>query len=96
METNAMSEDNKIRRVSYDLGDARTNEKHSMYLWKYLYIGDCTGTVTIKLGSTSHDALNPEEFEKLEDIAEYTNLYITNTAQAGKVLVIYYEGDAKW
>lgn len=87
---------NKIRRWSIDLGDARTNQKHSMYLWKYLYVGDCTGTVSIKLGSTSNDALNPEEFDMLEDIDEYEFLYLTNAAQAGKVLVIYYEENKKW
>ena len=87
---------NKIRRVSYDLGDARTNERHSMYLWKYLYIGDCNGNVTIKLGSTFNDALNPEEFDKLEKIEEYENYYLTNIAQAGKVLVIYYEENKQW
>ena len=85
-----------IKRWEIDLGDARTNQKHPMYLWKFLYIGNCTGNVTIKLGSTSNDALYPDEFEKLDDVAKYAFLYLTNTAQAGKKLVIYYEEDAKW
>ena len=78
-------------RMSLDLGTARNNFPVMMNRWRYLFVGECTGDVTIKLGSSSASALDPNEFEKLTDINEYKFLYITNTAQAGKELNIYYE-----
>ena len=78
-------------RMSLDLGTARDNEPIRMNRWKYLFIGDCTGDVTIKLGSMSSSSLDPNEFEKLTDIEEYQHLYVTNTAQSGKELSIYFE-----
>ena len=78
-------------RMSLDLGTARTNFPIIMKRWKYLFVGACTGDVTIKLGSMSASALVPNEFERLSDIEEYLYLYITNTTQSGKELNIYYE-----
>jgi hypothetical protein len=63
--------------------------------WKYLHVGDCTGDVTIKLGSQSSSPLDPEEFDKLTDVNNFRWLYVTNTAQASKKLVIYFE-PARW
>ena len=78
-------------RMSLDLGTARNNYAIQMNRWRYLFVGECTGDVTIKLGSISASALNPDEFEKLTDISEYKYLFITNAAQSGDVLTIYYE-----
>ena len=78
-------------RMSLDLGITRDNLSIIMNRWKYLFIGDCTGDVTIKLGSKSASALDPNEFDKLTEINEYLHMYITNIAQSGKELNIYYE-----
>ena len=78
-------------RMSLDLGTARTNFPIIMNRWKYLFVGDCTGDVTIRLGSVSASSLDPNEFDKLTEIEEYLHIYVTNTAQSGKVLNIYYE-----
>ena len=83
-------------RQKIDLGIARTDEVQNVYEWDYLYIGDCDGDVTIKLGSRSKSPLNPEEFSKIEDIKHIQYIYITNTAQVGKQLVIYFRGEHKW
>lgn len=78
-------------RETIDLGTARINEAHPVDEWDFLYIGDCDGNVTIKIGSTSKSSLNPDEFSKIENIRKVYFIYITNTAQAGKHLVLYYE-----
>jgi hypothetical protein len=78
-------------RMSLDLGTARNNFSITMNRWRYLFVGECTGDATIKLGSPSASGLDPNEFEKLTDIGEYRFLFITNTAQAGEDLNIYYE-----
>lgn len=83
-------------RETIDLGTARTNEVHSVDEWDYLYVGDCDGDVTIKIGSTSKSPLNPEEFDKITNLGKIYYIYITNTAQAGKTLVIYYERKKRW
>jgi hypothetical protein len=77
--------------MSLDLGTARNNYPITMNRWRYLFVGECTGNATIKLGSSSASGLDPNEFEKLTDIAEYRFLFVTNTAQSGFVLNIYYE-----
>ena len=78
-----------------DLGEARDNAPFMISSWRYLYVGDCDGTVTIRLGSPSSSAFNPEEFDKITDVNNHYYLYVTNTAQAGKKLVIYFEV-ARW
>lgn len=86
-----------MERLALDLGTARDNEIYNIYRWKQLYVGDCDGNATLKLGGRHISALNPNEFNKLTDIKSINYLYITNTAQAGKTLVIYYEEDyGKW
>jgi hypothetical protein len=82
-------------RWSIDLGTARDDLAYMISSWKYFYVGDCDGTVTIKLGSMSSSPFNPEEFDKLTDVNQYYYLYVTNTAQVGKKLVIYFE-PARW
>lgn len=82
-------------RWKIDLGTARNNEAFPIHAMKYLHVGDCTGEVTIRLGSPSASPLNPEEFDDLEDVKKFFYLYITNTAQAGSKLVIYYEEGRK-
>ena len=72
-----------------DLGTARNEEVFPIYELEYIYVGDCDGDVTIKIGSRSASPLNPLEFNKLIDIKPESWLYITNTAQAGKQLVLY-------
>ena len=80
-----------MERLVVDLGTARDNEVYNIYQWKQLYIGDCDGEVTIKVGGRHVSGLNPNEFNNLVDIESVKYLYITNTPQAGKTLVIYFE-----
>ena len=80
-----------MERMVIDLGIARDNEVYNIYQWKQLYIGDCSGDVAIKLGGRHTSALDPNEFNNLANIKSVKYLYITNTAQAGKTLVIYFE-----
>lgn len=77
-------------REVIDLGIARIDEARMVDSFEYLYIGDCDGNVTIKLGSKRKSSLNPEEFSKIEDIRRIHYIFITNTAQTGKKLVIYF------
>ena len=78
-------------RLSLDLGTARNNYPIAMRKWRYLYIGNCTGDVELRLGSINTSALNPNEFDKLTGIEDYWYLYVTNTEQTGKELNFYYE-----
>lgn len=80
-----------IERMVLDLGIARVDEVFNIYRWNQLYIGECDGDVTVKLGGSHNSALNPDEFNNLTGISHVKYLYITNTAQAGKTLVIYFE-----
>lgn len=80
-----------INRMSLDLGTARTNHSIIMNRWGYLFVGDCTGDVTIKIGDPSGSPLDPNEFDKLTGIEDFKFLYVTNTAQSGEKLVIYFE-----
>ena len=80
-----------VNRMSLDLGTARTNSPITMHRWAYLFVGDCTGDVTIKLGDPSASPLDPNEFDKVSEIEDFNYLYVTNTAQSGKVLNIYFE-----
>ena len=77
--------------MSLDLGTARSNEPIIMNRWRYLFVGDCTGDVTIRLDDPSGSPLDPNEFDKLTGIEELEYLYVTNTAQSGYELNIYYE-----
>lgn len=79
-----------------DLGIERNEEVTAIDSLKYMYVGDCDGDVAIKIGSRSRSSLNPEEFDKLTDVSEARFVYITNTAQAGKVLVLYVEEKRGW
>jgi hypothetical protein len=80
-----------IDRWKIDLGEVRNDQAFPITELRYIYIGDCDGDVTIKLGSRSHSALNPEEFGKVTDVSNISWIYITNEAQAGKELVLYIE-----
>lgn len=86
----------KMDRQVIDLGIERNDEVQGIYKWKYLYVGDCDGDVTIKIDSRSASALNPEEFDKLTDVRKANYIYITNAAQAGKKLAIYFEEKMGW
>jgi hypothetical protein len=77
--------------MSLDLGTARTNEPIIMHRWAYIFIGDCTGDVTIKVGDPSGSPLDPNEFDKITGIEDFKYLYVTNTTQADDKLVMYYE-----
>lgn len=74
-----------------DLGTARDEEPYMIHGLRYLYVGDCDGDVTIKIDSRSASPLNPDEFNKLTDVKKANWLYITNTAQSGKQLILYVE-----
>jgi hypothetical protein len=79
-------------RMSLDLGTARVNMPVIMKKWKYIFVGECTGNVTIKLGSITASALDPNEFEKITGIEDYYFLFVNNAGgQTGKVLNIYFE-----
>ena len=78
-------------RMSLDLGTARDRIPITMRRWKYLFVGECTGDVLIRLGSPSASPLDPSEFDKLTDIDMFKYLYISNDAQSDKELNIYYE-----
>ena len=77
-------------REVIDLGVARNDEVKFIHEWEYLYVGNCDGDVLIKLGSKSTSSLHPEEFDKITDIKHMHYMYLTNAAQAGKELVIYF------
>ena len=78
-------------RWEIDLGETRDNVSFPIHSWKFLYVGDCDGTVKIRLGRPSSSAFNPEEFDKITDVSKHYYMYVTNTAQSGKVLVLYFE-----
>lgn len=80
-----------IGRCVIDLEEARENEERYIKYWKYLYIGDCDGEVTLRFNTKRNSDLNPEEFGKIENLDGVHTLLITNTAQAGKTLVLYFE-----
>jgi hypothetical protein len=81
-------------RMVLDLGIAREAEAIYIRQWKYLYVGDVTGDVKIRFPGMGW--VNPNEFEKLTDVNQYHYLYITNTAQDGETLVIYFEEKKSW
>lgn len=83
-----------MERLELDLGIAREAECLYIRQWKYLYIGDVTGDVKIRFPGTGW--VHPDEFEKLTDIKQYHYLFITNTAQEGEILVIYFEEKKSW
>ena len=78
-----------MNRQVIDLGTERNEEVQQVYEWEYLYIGSCDGDVVIRLGHHG-SPLNPEEFDKITDISDVHFIYLTNTAQSGKELVIYF------
>ena len=82
-------------REVISLAAARNDEAKMVTDYSFLYVGDCDGDVTIKLGSKSSSPLNPEEFDKITDISHIHYIYVTNTAQSGKKLVIYFERKEK-
>ena len=85
-----------MNRQKIDLGTARDEEPQMVHEWKYMYIGDCDGDVTVQMGSRRLSSkLNPEEFDKVEDLNKVDWIYITNTAQSGKQLVIYFEEERR-
>jgi hypothetical protein len=43
------------------------------------------------ISDPSGSALDPNEFDKVVGIEDYKYLYVTNTAQTGDTLVMYYE-----
>ena len=80
-----------ISRWVIDLAQARDNEEHYIRYWKYMYVGKCDGEVIIRFNTKRNDDLDPEEFSKITNLDGIDHLLITNTAQSGKILVIYYE-----
>lgn len=80
-----------IKRWVIDLGEERANEDHNVKYWKYLYVGDCDGDVRLRFNTPRGADLNPEEFDKIVGLEDVHTLFISNAAQSGKVLVLYYE-----
>ena len=83
----------RMDRMVFDLGTTRDKTPVTMRRWKYLFVGKCTGDVLIALGSPNASPLDPGEFDKLEDIEEYKYMYVTNSAQTGESLSIYFESN---
>lgn len=83
-----------IHRFVIDLEEARDNEAINVKYWKYLYVGACDGDVSLHLNNPRADDVNPDEFDKITDLNGVSLLYVKNTAQSGKELVLYYE--EKW
>ena len=79
-----------MNRQVIDLGIARDEVAQMIHEWKYLYIGACDGDMLIRLGHHG-SPLNPEEFDKITDVEHIEYIYVTNTAQSGKKLVIYFK-----
>lgn len=79
-----------------DLGIERDDEVTLIDSLSYIYIGACDGDVSMKIGNRSASPLHPNEFEKLTDVEDAKFMYITNTAQPGKVLVLYIKEKIKW
>jgi len=75
-------------RLSIDLGTARTNVElliHGDYLAKISYDGTATGCY-FRLDHRHAAKVYAKEFKALR--RRYARIYVTNTAQAGKVLVL--------
>jgi hypothetical protein len=85
-----------MNRQVIDLGTARDEEPQMVHSWEYMYIGECDGDVTMRLGSQRLSSpINPDEFGKITNISDIEWIYITNTAQSGKQLVIYFK-EKRW
>ena len=78
-----------MNRQVIDLGTTRDEAPQMIHEWKYLYIGVCDGDVLIRLGHHG-SPLNPEEFDKITNVDDIEYIYITNTSQSGKKLVLYF------
>lgn len=85
-----------LERFVIDLGEARDNVVYNIKYWRYLYVGDCDGTVSLRFNTPRGPDLDPEEFDKITDLKGVEYLYITNIAQSGKQLVLYYEERRGW
>ena len=81
---------NDYRVITIDLGQARTDELVASNVVSFNVLAVDTGaTASMKLFSTSNDAINvPSDLDAGDGIADLdgAELYITNTAQAGKSL----------
>ena len=78
-----------------DLGEARDNEEFYIRYWKNIYIGACDGDAKIRFNTKRNTDFNPDEFSKLTDLRGTNFMLISNDAQNGKELVIYYEQDMR-
>ena len=75
-----------------DLGTERDNTSFPISTWASFYVGDCDGNVTVRVGRPSASSLNPYDFGKINLVGNNDYfLYITNTAQTDKELVLYIE-----
>ena len=84
-----------IQRCVIDLSEARDNEERFVKYWEYMYIGKCDGDVSLRFNSKRNCDLNPEEFSKIVNLDGVHTLLITNTAQAGKELIMYFSEKQK-
>ena len=83
-----------MERMVLDLGIAREAEAIYIREWKYLYIGDVTGDVKLRLDGRGW--WYPSEFDKVTGVEDHNYLYVTNTTQAGKELIVYFEEKKPW
>jgi hypothetical protein len=75
-------------RLSIDLSTARTNEEipiHGDYLAKIKYDGTATGCY-FTIDHRHAAKIYPKEFKAMR--RRYARIFLTNTAQAGKTLVL--------
>ena len=76
---------------SFDLGTARTDEEFP-FAGDFLIVTSITGTVSIKMNEKENASLDPSALSQIT--TPFFRLFVTNTAQAGKVLAITYGRDA--
>lgn len=83
-----------MERLVLDLGIERVVSPLYIREWEYMYVGDCTGDVLLKFDNQGW--INPEEFDKITEISKFYYLYTSNSTQAGKLLILYYEEKKPW
>lgn len=81
----AFPRDNRYSCVSYSLTGARTNEEIVASCWS-VTVQSLDGTASIRINNVANDSIPLEAGDEYEFDIE--KLYLTNTAQTGKTLVL--------
>lgn len=80
-----------MERKEYDLTTARNKEIFHIERFRSVYVGDYDGDGNDYISFEGMDDFYPDEFTKITDIRNKNFLYVTNSAQAGKKLILYFE-----